>query len=112
MKNSLEGKLYSSRSSVSLSGSSISRICHINNDCTCVVSLHSCMYISGRPGTGKTATVLEVTEALKQAAAMGGLPHFNFVEVNGMRLTEPQQAYVSILQVASLVLSIKNVCER
>ena len=57
------------------------------------------MYISGVPGTGKTATVLEVTASLKQAAAEGVLPPFNFVEVNGMQLTEPQQVYVSILQV-------------
>ena len=27
-----------------------------------------------------------------------GLPEFNFIEVNGMRLTEPNQAYVQIWQ--------------
>ena len=58
-----------------------------------------CMYISGVPGTGKTATVHEVTSYLQMAARDGEIPGFNFVEVNGMRLTEPHQTYVSILKV-------------
>ena len=62
---------------------------------------HSCMYISGVPGTGKTATVREVARYLRQAAQKFELPPFNFVEINGMRLTEPHQAYVSILKVGS-----------
>jgi origin recognition complex subunit 1 len=58
------------------------------------------MCISGVPGTGKTATVLEVAANLKDAAAEGSLPPFKFVEVNGMRLTEPKQVYVAILKVS------------
>ncbi|KAK7502257.1 hypothetical protein BaRGS_00006621 [Batillaria attramentaria] len=57
-----------------------------------------CMYISGVPGTGKTATVKEVVRTLNQAYDSGDLPKFNFIEVNGMRLTEPRQAYVQILK--------------
>lgn len=57
------------------------------------------MYISGLPGTGKTATVLEVTRSLREAAEEGDLPHFILVEVNGMRLTEPKQVFVSVLEV-------------
>lgn len=57
------------------------------------------MYISGVPGTGKTATVHEVTRSLREAVESGELPDFNFVEINGMRLTEPHQVYVSILKV-------------
>ena len=60
------------------------------------------MYISGVPGTGKTATVREVGRFLKQSCEEGGLPEFKFVEINGMRLTEPHRAYVSILKVSSL----------
>lgn len=52
-----------------------------------------CMYISGVPGTGKTATVKEVMRTLTETP---DLPPFNFVEINGMRLTEPSQAYVQI----------------
>lgn len=57
-----------------------------------------CMYISGVPGTGKTATVHEVIHCLQQAAQANGVPPFQYVEVNGMKLTEPHQVYVQILQ--------------
>lgn len=56
------------------------------------------MYISGMPGTGKTATVYAVIRALQQAADNNDVPKFDFVEVNGLKLTEPRQAYVRILQ--------------
>lgn len=57
------------------------------------------MYISGVPGTGKTATINELASYIKSSASRGELPDFDFVEVNGLRLTEPHQAYVSILKV-------------
>ncbi|KAM6327647.1 origin recognition complex subunit 1 isoform 1-T1 [Podargus strigoides] len=57
-----------------------------------------CMYISGVPGTGKTATVHEVINCLQQAAENDELPSFQFVEINGMKLTDPHQAYVQILE--------------
>ncbi|NWZ05074.1 ORC1 protein, partial [Agelaius phoeniceus] len=57
-----------------------------------------CMYISGVPGTGKTATVHEVIRCLQQAAENEELPPFQFVEINGMKLTDPHQAYVQILE--------------
>ncbi|XP_015254707.1 PREDICTED: origin recognition complex subunit 1 [Cyprinodon variegatus] len=57
-----------------------------------------CMYISGVPGTGKTATVHEVMRCLQHAAAADEIPAFLFVEINGMKMTDPHQAYVQILQ--------------
>ncbi|NWH87739.1 ORC1 protein, partial [Aegithalos caudatus] len=57
-----------------------------------------CMYISGVPGTGKTATVHEVMRCLQQAAENDELPPFQSVEINGMKLTDPHQAYVQILE--------------
>ena len=58
------------------------------------------MYISGVPGTGKTATVHEVMRCLQQAAQDSDVPPFQYIEVNGMKLTEPHQVYVQILQVS------------
>ena len=55
-----------------------------------------CMYISGVPGTGKTATVKEVIRTLKSYTDAGDLPEFQFIEINGMRLTEPNQAYTQL----------------
>ncbi|EXJ94493.1 origin recognition complex subunit 1 [Capronia coronata CBS 617.96] len=53
----------------------------------------ACIYISGTPGTGKTATVREVVGALHQAVLSEELDDFNFVEINGMKVTEPHQSY-------------------
>ncbi|CAO3631418.1 unnamed protein product [Cunninghamella blakesleeana] len=50
-------------------------------------------YISGVPGTGKTATVLEVMRGLQYRSEQGEIPPFDFVEINGMKLTDPNQAY-------------------
>lgn len=51
-----------------------------------------CMYISGVPGTGKTATVTRVIRTLQEENNLD----FEFVEINGMRITEPKKAYSEI----------------
>ncbi|CAK3891514.1 related to origin recognition complex subunit 1 [Lecanosticta acicola] len=53
----------------------------------------SCIYISGTPGTGKTATVREVVASLQAATGEEQLDDFYFVEINGMKVTEPHQSY-------------------
>lgn len=53
-----------------------------------------CCYISGVPGTGKTATVMEVIRYLQDNK--DDYPDFNFYSMNGMRLTSPEQAYVEM----------------
>jgi len=64
------------------------------------------MYISGVPGTGKTATVHQVISFLRDDYKCGDLPYFKFIEINGMRLTDPHQAYVQILDVTICWLSV------
>lgn len=53
----------------------------------------SCIYISGTPGTGKTATVREVVTQLHAAVQAEELEDFVFVEINGMRIADPHQSY-------------------
>lgn len=53
----------------------------------------ACIYISGTPGTGKTATVREVVAGLQSAVAEEQLDDFYFVEINGMKVTDPHQSY-------------------
>ncbi|RPA98322.1 P-loop containing nucleoside triphosphate hydrolase protein [Choiromyces venosus 120613-1] len=53
----------------------------------------SCIYISGTPGTGKTAIVYEVITQLQYLVALEELDDFTFVEINGMKVTDPHQAY-------------------
>lgn len=47
------------------------------------------LYISGMPGTGKTATVREVVRTLQANQTY----EFDFVELNGMKLPHPYHAY-------------------
>lgn len=53
----------------------------------------ACIYISGTPGTGKTATVREVVAQLNESVLADELDDFVFVEINGMKVTDPHQSY-------------------
>ncbi|PRT56884.1 Origin recognition complex subunit 1 [Wickerhamiella sorbophila] len=53
----------------------------------------TCVYVSGTPGVGKTATVREVISQLELRKEDGELPPFVFLEVNGMKLTHPNVVY-------------------
>ncbi|EGN92383.1 hypothetical protein SERLA73DRAFT_172955 [Serpula lacrymans var. lacrymans S7.3] len=52
-----------------------------------------CVYISGVPGTGKTATVHAIVRELKRMAENNETNPFTYVEINGLRLPEPSAAY-------------------
>ncbi|KAJ8599815.1 hypothetical protein CTAYLR_004018 [Chrysophaeum taylorii] len=52
------------------------------------------IYISGMPGTGKTATVREVAQRCEDL-------DFDFVEINAMRLPRPAHAYTLLWQAVS-----------
>ncbi|EIN10097.1 P-loop containing nucleoside triphosphate hydrolase protein [Punctularia strigosozonata HHB-11173 SS5] len=52
-----------------------------------------CVYISGVPGTGKTATVHAVVRELKRMAEDNETNPFTYVEINGLKIPEPSAAY-------------------
>ncbi|KAF1994077.1 P-loop containing nucleoside triphosphate hydrolase protein [Amniculicola lignicola CBS 123094] len=58
----------------------------------------SCIYISGTPGTGKTATVREVVAQLQTQVLAEELDDFIFIEINGMKVTDPHQSYALLWQ--------------
>ena len=62
----------------------------------------SCMFIGGKPGTGKTASVMDVVRQLRREADGGEVPLFQFVEVNGLRLPTPKHAYTALYEVPPL----------
>ncbi|CRH03663.1 origin recognition complex subunit 1, putative [Plasmodium relictum] len=51
------------------------------------------LYISGMPGTGKTATVYSVIQLLQNKSRQKLLPPFNVFEINGMNVVHPNAAY-------------------
>ncbi len=53
-----------------------------------------CIYVSGTPGVGKTATIREVIKQLA-ASFIAETKHkmFNYVEINGLKLISPQSSY-------------------
>lgn len=56
-------------------------------------SKEHCLYITGMPGTGKTATVHECISKLQAQVGKGELQSFSYIEINGMRLQTPAHAY-------------------
>ncbi|EEB08756.1 origin recognition complex subunit Orc1 [Schizosaccharomyces japonicus yFS275] len=56
----------------------------------------ACLYISGTPGTGKTATVHEVIWSLQDMATKNQITDFTFCEINGMKVTTATQAYAQL----------------
>jgi origin recognition complex subunit 1 len=59
-----------------------------------------CIYVSGTPGVGKTATIREVIKQLsaKMTIESNGIKKFNYLEINGLKLIKPQQSYEILWQ--------------
>ncbi|CAH8645190.1 unnamed protein product [Heterobilharzia americana] len=61
-----------------------------------------CMYISGVPGTGKTASVHAVLSTMHKLVVDSSLesqiPAFQAIYVNGMRVNDPKQIYMQIYE--------------
>ncbi|TRM64559.1 P-loop containing nucleoside triphosphate hydrolase protein [Schizophyllum amplum] len=60
-----------------------------------------CVYISGTPGTGKTATVHAVVRELKRMAEASETAPFTYVEINGLKVPEPAAAYTLLWEAVS-----------
>ncbi|THD21977.1 Origin recognition complex subunit 1 [Fasciola hepatica] len=72
-----------------------------------------CMYISGLPGTGKTASVNAVLTTMSDPAVGGDPTAFQKIVVNGMQVSDPQQVYVQILhQLTGKLTSAKHACQQ
>ncbi|RQM19444.1 hypothetical protein B5M09_011030 [Aphanomyces astaci] len=54
------------------------------------------VYISGLPGMGKTATVKEILRTLERERDAQTIPPFTWIEVNGLHMPKPDQAYSMI----------------
>ncbi|EGW34758.1 uncharacterized protein SPAPADRAFT_145188 [Spathaspora passalidarum NRRL Y-27907] len=52
-----------------------------------------CVYVSGVPGMGKTATIRDVIEQMTQSVERNEIKPFNYLELNGLKLVSPNVAY-------------------
>lgn len=57
-----------------------------------------CLYICGIPGTGKTASVLEVVREISQESKQSSSNKFHFVEINGLQLPSPMHVYSQLYE--------------
>ncbi|KAH8112691.1 P-loop containing nucleoside triphosphate hydrolase protein [Phellopilus nigrolimitatus] len=60
-----------------------------------------CVYVSGVPGTGKTATVHRIVRELKHMAERNEANPFTYVEINGLKIPEPSAAYSFLWEAVS-----------
>ncbi len=56
-----------------------------------------CLYVSGVPGTGKTATIREELRTLRAKRASGEVAAFETLEINGMSVPDPHMVYSELL---------------
>lgn len=69
----------------------------------------SCLYVSGTPGVGKTATIREVVSQLKESNIAGDLKNFDYLEINGLSLVSPALAYEVLWQkISGLKVTASN----
>eukprot|EP01083_Nonionella_stella_P101002 285737_1 len=54
------------------------------------------LYISGMPGTGKTAMVRQIAVTLQKIHTTNDLPEFDFIEINAMKLPTPRHIYTEL----------------
>ena len=52
-----------------------------------------CVYVSGVPGMGKTATIKDVVQQMTESQSLGEIKPFSYVELNGLKLLNPNVAY-------------------
>ncbi|KAG7089145.1 hypothetical protein E1B28_010851 [Marasmius oreades] len=60
-----------------------------------------CLYISGLPGTGKTATVYSVIRELQRMAQDNETNPFTYCEINGLKIPDPSTAYTMLWEAVS-----------
>jgi len=57
-----------------------------------------CLYICGIPGTGKTATVLDVLRNFSSGSNQSATKSFHLIEINGLQLPSPLHVYSRIYE--------------
>lgn len=66
---------------------------YMNLESAIMEGVGCCLYVSGTPGVGKTATIREAIASLKDNVTQGYIDDFDFLEINSLKLVTPITAY-------------------
>lgn len=66
---------------------------YMNLESAILEGIGCCLYISGTPGVGKTATIREAIASLRDNVAQGYVDDFDYLEINSLKLVAPAVAY-------------------
>lgn len=69
-----------------------------SDGCGAVGGVPRSLYIAGVPGTGKTASVMEVVRGLLADVKAERIAPFRFAEVNALRLPSPKHLYARVVE--------------
>lgn len=68
-----------------------------------------CIYVSGTPGVGKTATIREVVGQLQEGVQDNIVGDFDYLEINGLKLLTPNVSYEILWEkISGLKVSASN----
>lgn len=66
---------------------------YMNLESAVMEGVGCCLYVSGTPGVGKTATIREAIGSLRENVTLGYVDDFDFLEINSLKLVSPITAY-------------------
>ncbi|GEQ69816.1 hypothetical protein JCM33374_g3491 [Metschnikowia sp. JCM 33374] len=71
---------------------------YMNLESAVMEKMGCCLYLSGTPGVGKTATVREAIGALRDSVKEGYVDDFDYLEINCLKLLTPNSAYEKLYE--------------
>lgn len=71
---------------------------YVNLESAVTEGVGCCLYVSGTPGVGKTATIREAITSLRDSVVQGYVDDFDFLEINSLKLVTPITAYEKLWQ--------------
>lgn len=66
---------------------------YMNLESAVMEGIGCCLYVSGTPGVGKTATIREAIASLRDSVDQGYMDDFDYLEINSLKLVTPAVAY-------------------
>lgn len=71
---------------------------YLNLESAVMEGVGCCLYVSGTPGVGKTATIREAIATLRDNHLQGYVKEFDYLEINSLKLVDPTIAYEKLYE--------------